>query len=131
MLERVITQPDLYEPSLLSQGIKFGNLLFTSGQAGANDDGAIVEGGFHAQAEQAFKNLRRVLEAGGSCMENVIKTTIFVTDIGCLEDLVEFRRKFFTAPFPAETIAEVRSLYDPKAVIEIEAVAAVSDKLAL
>src|SRR3954471_378201 len=56
MLERVITRPDPYEPFLLSQGIRFGDLLFISGQAGAGDDGKIVPGGFRAQGEQAFAN---------------------------------------------------------------------------
>ena len=61
MLERLTTQPDNYEPFLLSQGIRFGNLLFISGQAGADNDGKIVAGGFLAQGEQAFSNLRRAL----------------------------------------------------------------------
>lgn len=126
MLERVITQPDNYEPFLLSQGIKFGNLLFISGQAGAGDDGKIVEGGFRAQGEQAFANLRRALEAGGSRLDDVVKVTIFVTDMGHFNDVVELRRQFFTAPYPADTIAEIKALYDPKAMIEIEAIAAVS-----
>lgn len=125
MLERVITQPDNYEPFLLSQAIKFGNLLFVSGQAGAADDGRIVEGGFRAQGEQAFANLRRVLEAGGSSLADVVKVTIFVTDMGHFQDVVELRRKFFTAPYPADTIAEIRALYDPAAMIEIDAIAAV------
>lgn len=126
MLERIITQPDNYEPFLLSQGIKFGNLLFISGQAGAGDDGKIVEGGFRAQGEQAFTNLRRALEAGGSRLQDVIKVTIFVTDMGHFQDVVELRRQFFSAPYPADTIAEIKALYDPKAMIEIEAIAAVS-----
>ena len=126
MLERVITEPDNYAPFLLSQGIRFGNLLFISGQAGAADDGDIVAGGFTAQAEQAFANLRRALEAGGSGLGKVIKTTIFVTDSGHLDELVGFRRKFFSAPYPAETVVEVKGLYDPRAMIEIEAIAAVA-----
>lgn len=126
MLERVITQPDNYEPFLLSQGIKFGNLLFISGQAGAGDDGKIVEGGFRAQGEQAFANLRRALEAGGSRLDDVVKVTIFVTDMGHFNDVVELRRQYFSAPYPADTIAEIKALYDPKAMIEIEAIAAVS-----
>lgn len=125
MLERVITQPDNYKPFLLSQAIRFGNLLFVSGQAGAGDDGKIVEGGFRAQGEQAFANLRRVLEAGGSSLADVAKVTIFVTDMGHFQDVVELRRKFFTDPYPADTIAEIRALYDPAAMIEIEAIAAV------
>lgn len=125
MLERIITQPDNYEPYLLSQAIKFGNLLFVSGQAGAGDDGKIVAGGFRAQGEQAFANLRRALEAGGSSLEDVIKVTIFVTDMGNFNEVVELRRQFFTAPYPADTIAEIKALYDPAAMIEIEAIAAV------
>ena len=120
MLERIITQPDNYAPFLLSQGIRFGNLLFISGQAGAGDDGRIVEGGFRAQGEQAFANLRRALEAGGSSLEDVIKVTIFV-------EVVALRRRFFSAPYQADTIAEIKALYDPKAMIEIEAIAAVRD----
>lgn len=125
MLERVITQPDNYVPFLLSQGIRFGDLLFISGQAGAADDGKIVDGGFRAQGAQAFANLRRALEAGGSSLQDVIKVTIFVTDMGNFQDVVELRRSFFSAPYPADTIAEVRALYDPAAMIEIEAIAAV------
>lgn len=125
MLERVKTQPDNYEPYLLSQGIKVGNMLYISGQAGAGDDGKIVEGGFQSQGEQAFSNLRRALEAGGSSLDKVVKVTIFVTDMGHFQDVVEFRRKFFTAPYPADTIAEIKALYDPAAMIEIEAIALV------
>lgn len=125
MFERVVTQPDNYEPFLLSQGIKFGNLLFISGQAGAADDGKIVDGGFRAQGEQAFANLRRALEAGGSRLEDVVKVTIFVTDMGHFDDVVALRRKYFTAPYPADTIAEIKALYDPAAMIEIEAIAAI------
>jgi reactive intermediate/imine deaminase len=126
MLERVVTHPDNYEPYLLSQGIRFGNLLFISGQAGADDNGKIVGGGFRAQGEQAFANLRRALEAGGSSLKDVIKVTIFVTDMGHFAEVVELRRQFFAAPYPADTIAEIKALYDPAAMIEIEAIAAVS-----
>ena len=127
MLERVVTEPDNYAPFLLSQGIRFGNLLFISGQAGANDDGQIVDGGFRAQGEQAFANLRRALEAGGSSLEDVVKVTIFVTDMGHFLDIVELRRKYFSEPYPADTIAEIKALYDPKAMIEIEAIAAIGN----
>jgi 2-iminobutanoate/2-iminopropanoate deaminase len=125
MFERIVTQPDPYEPYLLSQGIKFGNLLFISGQAGSGLDGQIVEGGFRAQGEQAFANLSRALVAGGSSLADVIKVTIFVTDMAHFDEVVELRRTFFSAPYPADTIAEIKALYDPRAMIEIEAIAAV------
>ena len=126
-LERVNTSPDNYAPFLLSQGIKFGDLLFISGQAGAGEDGKIVEGGFRAQGVQAFANLRRALVAGGSSLDDVIKVTIFVTDMGDFKEVVELRRQFFSEPYPADTIAEVEALYAPEVMIEIEAIAAARD----
>lgn len=123
MIERIITRPDPYEPFLLSQGIRANGWLFISGQAGAGDDGRIVAGGFLAQGRQAFANLRRALEAGGAGLKDVVKVTIFVTDMGHFEDVVTLRREFFAAPYPADTIAEIRALYTPEAMIEIEAIA--------
>ncbi|CAB3721242.1 2-iminobutanoate/2-iminopropanoate deaminase [Achromobacter deleyi] len=125
MIERVTTQPDPYEPFLLSQGIKANGWLFISGQAGAGENGKIVQGGFLAQGRQAFANLRRALEAGGASLKDVVKVTIFVTDMGHFDDVVTLRREFFAAPYPADTIAEIRALYTPDAMIEIEAIAVV------
>lgn len=123
-MERIITSPDPYEPYLLSQGIRFGDLLFISGQAGYDADGRIVEGGFQAQGEQAFANLRRALEAGGSGLADVVKVTIFLTDMGNFSKVVDLRRRFFTPPYPADSIVEVTGLYAPEVMIEIEAIAA-------
>jgi 2-iminobutanoate/2-iminopropanoate deaminase len=125
MLKRVRTVPDIYEPFLLSQGIRMGNVLYISGQAGYGDDGKIVAGGFRAQAEQAFANLRRALEAGGSSLANVAKVTIFLTDMSHFKEVVELRRKYFSEPYPADTIVQIEALYTPEAMFEIEAVAAV------
>ncbi|WCM93737.1 RidA family protein [Acidovorax sp. NCPPB 2350] len=123
MIERVITKPDPYESFLLSQGIKANGWLFISGQAGAGEDGKIVCGGFLAQGRQAFANLRRALEAGGASLKDVVKVTIFVTDMGHFDDVVTLRREFFALPYPADTIAEIRALYTSEAMIEIEAIA--------
>lgn len=123
MIERIITHPDPYEPFLLSQGIKASGWLFISGQAGAGENGKIVQGGFLAQGQQAFANLRRALEAGGASLKDVVKVTIFVTDMRHFDDVVTLRREFFSAPYPADTIAEVRALYTPEAMVEIEAIA--------
>ena len=126
MLKRIVTHPDPYEPYLLSQAIRIGNLLFVSGQAGYADDGGIVDGSFSAQGEQAFANLRRVLEAGGSSLAHVAKVTIYVTDMQAqFKDVVALRRKFWSEPYPADTIVEVKALYNPEAMIEIDAIAAV------
>lgn len=122
-IEHVRTSPDPYEPYLLSQGIALGDLLFISGQAGYTDVGTIIEGGFLAQINQAFANLRRALEAGGSSLKDVVKVTIFVTDMGNFPEVVEARRRYFVEPYPADTIVEIKALYTAEAMVEIEAIA--------
>jgi reactive intermediate/imine deaminase len=116
--------PDPYVPYRLSQGFRVGDLLLISGQAAIGEDGALVGvGDFDAQAEQVFSNLRRVLEAGGSSLDRVVKVTIFLTDMANFPKIVELRGKWFTAPYPADTIVEVTSLALPELEIEIEAIA--------
>jgi reactive intermediate/imine deaminase len=122
-IERIATTPDPYEPYLLSQGIRAGGFLFISGQAGYDDQGRIVPGGFKAQGEQAFANLGRALSAAGASLRDVVKVTIFVTDMSRFQDVVDLRRKHFAPPYPADSIVEVKGLYTPEAMIEIEAVA--------
>ncbi|QYE35635.1 MULTISPECIES: RidA family protein [Sphingosinicellaceae] len=121
-MEQVVTQPDPYEPFALSQGIRVGNLVYASGQAGYDVEGRIVEGGFMAQGEQAFSNLDRVLRAGGSSLDRVVKVTIFITDMDNFGSVVALRRKFFSQPFPADSLVGVKALYRPEAVFEIEAI---------
>lgn len=123
-IERIRIDPDPYEPFRLAQGYRVGDLLFISGQAAIDQTGRIVGvGDFEAQAKQTFENLDRVLRAGGSSLRNVVKVTIFLTDMTNFDRIVQLRGQWFTAPYPADTIAEVRSLYSPDAMIEIEAIA--------
>jgi reactive intermediate/imine deaminase len=127
MLQQVKISPDPYEPYLLSQAIRAGNLVFVSGQSGYGEDGRIIAGGFSAQGEQAFINLGRVLQAGGSSLSHIVKVTIFLTDMTQFNEVVRLRRKFLSAPYPADSIVEVNGLYTPEAVIEIEAIAVAKD----
>ena len=127
-IERIRIDPDPYEPFRLAQGYRVGDLLFISGQAAIDQSGRIVGvGDFDVQAKQAFENLDRVLRAGGSSLKNVIKVTIFLTDMDHFDRIVELRGQWFTAPYPADTIVEVSSLYSPDAMIEIEAIAVVDE----
>lgn len=123
-IERIRIDPDPYERFRLAQGYRVGDLLFISGQAAIDQSGQMVGvGDFEAQAKQAFENLDRVLRAGGSSLRNVVKVTIFLTDMTNFDRIVTLRGQWFTAPYPADTIVEVRSLYSPDAMIEIEAIA--------
>jgi len=124
---KISLDPDPYVPFRLAQGYRVGELLFISGQAAIDGNGQLVGvGNFDVQAEQVFANLDRVLRAGGSSLANVIKVTIFLRDMANLGKIVGLRGRYFTAPYPADTIVEVSSLYSPDALLEIEAIA-VSD----
>jgi reactive intermediate/imine deaminase len=123
-VEQIRLDPDPYERYRLSQGFRVGELLLVSGQAAIDEQGEIVGAGdFDAQAEQTFRNLARVLEAGGSDLEHVVKVTIFLTDMANFPKIVELRGKWFRPPYPADTIVEVRSLALPELELEIEAIA--------
>ena len=124
-IQQIETDPDPYAPYLLSQGIRIGDILLVSGQVGIDGSGELVSlDDFEAQADQAFRNLSTVLEAGGSSLDRVAKVTIFLTDMAAnFPKVVELRRRWFTPPYPADTIVEVRSLYRPEVMLEIEAIA--------
>ncbi len=126
-MEQIRTEPDPYEPYRLSQAMRVGDLLFVSGQAAISPEGELVGfGDFDAQAEQTFRNLERVVEAGGSGLDRVVKVTIFLTDMTNFPKIVELRGRWFTPPYPADTIVEVSSLALPGLEIEIEAIAVAS-----
>ncbi|MCA4751089.1 RidA family protein [Paenibacillus glucanolyticus] len=121
---QVQTQPDPYAPFLISQAIKANGLVFVSGQAAIGDDGNLVGiGDFDKQADQAFRNLDRALKEAGSGLDRVVKVTIYLTAMSNFEKLVELRRKWWSQPYPADTLVEVSSLYSPDAMIEIDAIA--------
>jgi reactive intermediate/imine deaminase len=112
------------EPFNIAQGYMVGDLIFTSGQAAIDPQGNIVGvGDFDAQAEQSFMNLSAVLKQGGSSLAQVIKVTIYLTDMTNLPKIVALREHFFSAPYPADTLVEVTSLALPELEIEIEAIA--------
>src|SRR5690625_4814305 len=78
---QIATNPDPMIPFKLSQGFKIDDMIIISGQAAINEHGEIVgENDFDLQAEQTFKNVQSVLEAGGSSLDNIIKVTIYLTD---------------------------------------------------
>jgi reactive intermediate/imine deaminase len=121
---RISTEPDRFAAVHISQGFRVGDLVFVSGQAAVNEHGEVVGiGDFAAQASQAVRNLERVLDAAGSGLDQVIKVTIFVTDMSHFPEVVELRREVFSVPYPADTICEVRALAYPELMFEIEAVA--------
>ena len=123
-LKQVKTNPDPYEPFNISQAIRAGDFIFVSGQAALDLEGNIVgEGDFDAQAAQAFENLEAVLTAGGSGLDKVVKVSIYLTDMSYFERIVGLRERYFSKPWPADTIVEVSALALPPLMIELEAIA--------
>ena len=106
-----------------SAGVSTGHLVFTAGQLGMDPaTGELVEGGIQAQTRQALTNLQAVLEAAGTGLDQVIKTTVFLKDINEFGLMNAIYGEFFTADFPARSAFQVGAL--PKgAAVEIEAVA--------
>lgn len=122
--ERIRTDPDPFEPFCLSQGFRVGDMIFLSGQAAMDLEGKIIGAGdFDAQADQVFRNIAQLLDKAGASLADVIKVTIYLTDMSQFPKVVELRRKWFTAPYPADTIVEVRALALPELMIEIDAIA--------
>ena len=121
-MEKIYTKnaPEAIGP--YSQAVKFGNLVFTSGQIAIDPASSqITAEGIEAQTEQVCKNLCAVLEAAGSSAENVIKTTCFLADMGDFAKFNEIYGRYFTSK-PARSCVAVKQL--PRNVlVEVEAIA--------
>lgn len=121
---QIKTDPDPFEPYRIAQGYRVGDLVFLSGQAAIDETGAIVGvGDFAAQADQTFANIARLLEAAGSDLSRIVKVTIYLTDMARFPDIVDLRGRYFTPPYPADTIVEVRALALPELLIEVDVIA--------
>jgi 2-iminobutanoate/2-iminopropanoate deaminase len=110
-----------------SQAIKAGGFVFVSGQIPTDPQtGQFVPGGIAEQTEQVLKNLKAVLEAAGSSLDQIVKTTVFLADMKEFSGMNEVYARFFSGPPPARATVAVASL--PRdARVEIEAVALISE----
>ena len=106
-----------------SVATRFGNLVFTAGQLGMDPKtGEFVAGGIEAETRQALTNLKNVLEASGSSLDLVLKTTVFLRDINDFARMNTVYAEFFTQNHPARSAVQVAAL--PKGgAVEIEAIA--------
>ena len=105
-----------------SQAIKSGNLVFCAAQIGMNPEtGLMVHGGIEEQTQQILVNLKNVLEAAGSSLDNAVKVTVYLSDINFFEKMNEVYAKHFTGKPARATIQAVRLPKD--ALVEIDVVA--------
>ena len=107
-----------------SQAIQVGSLVYTSGQIPIDPaTGVFAEGGIKEQTRQSLTNVKAILEEVGLSMSNVVKTTVFMADMGDFAEMNAVYAEFFSEPYPARSAVAVKTL--PKgALVEIEVVAA-------
>jgi 2-iminobutanoate/2-iminopropanoate deaminase len=105
-----------------SQAIVIGSMVYTSGQIPLTPEGTMVEGGIREQTHQVFRNLQAVLAEAGCTLNDVVKATVFIKDMGQFAEVNEIYAEYFGDHKPARSTVEVARL--PKdALIEIELVA--------
>jgi 2-iminobutanoate/2-iminopropanoate deaminase len=122
-----IVSPDVAEgePGTYSQAFRAGRLLFVNGQIGVNAVGELVSEDVEAQTRQALANVRSLVQAADGAMGDLVKLSIFVTDIAYRPAVVRVRREFFSGDFPCSTLVAVSALaFGAK--VEIEGIAYLS-----
>jgi reactive intermediate/imine deaminase len=109
-----------------THGWRVGNTVYVAGQLALDKDGKLVgPNDIAAQTRRVLENMRRILEGGGAGLKDVVKITVYVTDIRSREGYGEVRQQFFGSNPPASTLVQVAGLAVPGAMIEIEAVAVI------
>jgi 2-iminobutanoate/2-iminopropanoate deaminase len=122
-ITRVIS-PDVAEPApgTWSNCLVVNGVAYVAGMVARGKDGKAA-GDEYDQAKEIFAKIRRLIEAAGGTMANVVKVVIFVTDIKNRERVWQARREVFTGDFPVSTLVQVAALASPDIKVEIEAVA--------
>jgi reactive intermediate/imine deaminase len=105
-----------------------GRLVFVAGQVALDANGEVVgKGDIVAQTRQVMENVRVALEAAGATFADVVKVVNYITDVSLFGQMAEIRREYLVEPHPVSTLVEVSALIFPDLMIEIEAIAVVTD----
>jgi 2-iminobutanoate/2-iminopropanoate deaminase len=121
---RTESAPAPFQGSPYNQAISIGELVFVAGQLGGKPGDATVEGGIAEQTEQALRNVAAILEAAGSSLDRLVKTTVFLQHLDDFAAMNEVYARHVGDKPPARSTVEVAAL-PSGALIEIEAIAAV------
>jgi enamine deaminase RidA (YjgF/YER057c/UK114 family) len=112
-----------------SRAVRVGDLVFVSGTVAWGPDGKLVgKGDVYAQAKQTLANTEGYLREAGASLKDVVRTRIYLTDIGRWQEVARAHREAFGDVRPAASLLEISSLAEPEMLVEIEAVAVVSGK---
>ncbi|MFN8633793.1 MAG: RidA family protein [Chloroflexota bacterium] len=120
-----VNPPGVHTPQAnYSHVTRVGNTLYISGQLGLDPDGNLVgPGDAEAQAEQAYRNVKTIVEHFGGSMDDVVKITQYITDLAYRPLIAKPRDRSFGTPGPASTLVVVKGLAAPDYLVEIEATA--------
>lgn len=126
MKKKIITTSKAFvSKSPLSQAVKVGNMLFCSGQIPVDSNTMeVVSEDFSVQVRCVLENLKAILEAAGSSLDNAIKTTVYLTDMSRFQEMNEIYKEYFAKEPPARTCVAVKEL-PRNSKIEIELIAMV------
>ncbi len=120
---RELRVPGLPEPiSHYTDAVRFGDLLFISGVAPLDESGHLVRGDAVAQTHKVFENLKLILDASDANFSDVLKVTVYMTDVSERKSINPVRQKYFGTARPASTLIGVNELAIPGMKVEIEAV---------
>ncbi len=126
MVKEVIVPPNVLKARGFSHAIKVGNTIYVAGQTATDEEGNIIgKGDVIAQTERAYENIKRVLEAAGARMTDIVMLKIYCRDLDGFVKTREARKKYFGNHFPAATVVKIDRLLLPDALIEVEAIAVV------
>lgn len=126
MARELIAPSNVFKPRGYSHAFKVGNTIYVAGQAPFDQEMKLVgKGDIVAQTAQTYENLKRVLEAAGAAMANIVKVTYYLTNYDDLYKTGDLFVKYFQRPYPPSTAVEVSRLADPDQLIEVDVIAVV------
>lgn len=129
-MKKVIAPKNLHRPFGYAHAIQIGHTIYISGQIPLDQEMNVVgKNDIVAQTERVYENLKRVIEDAGGTMSNIVMLNIYCTDIEAFDKKTRhLRKKYFGHYYPAVTAVEVKRLYRPDFMIEIEAVAVLDNE---
>ena len=122
MARQRLQPKDLEDPVRYSRGWKVGNTVYLAGAIGHNPDGSLTPD-IRVQTQRSIEQLQAVLKEAGGSLQDIVKLTVFITDMRYREGYGEIRAKFFPGDAPASTLVQCVALAAPGAMIEIEGIA--------
>jgi len=128
MSERIVIRteaaPAPFQGAPYSQAMRNGDLVFVSGQLGLKPGDTAISGSIADQTEQIFQNLKAILEEAGTGLHRIVKTTVFLTDLGNFQGMNEVYARHVGEDRPARSTVEISAL-PSGALVEIEAIATI------